>query len=95
VLYRLSSPSQPVCSRDSLADGTLLSTRIVVAGHTWRLLHQHAVMAFLNSRQHQCNVNAGRILHPRPLLGGQDTVVWDARWLWSLCQSICAQRYAL
>lgn len=38
-------------------------------------------MAVLNSRQHQCNVNAGRILHPRPLLGGQGTVVWDARWL--------------
>lgn len=52
-------------------------------------------MAVLNSRQHQCNVNAGRILHPRPLLGGQGTVVWDARWLWSLCQSVCAQRYAL
>ena len=59
-----------------------MSTRIVVTRHTSRLSHQGAVMAVLNSRQHQCNVNAGRTLHPRPLLGGQGTVVWDARWLW-------------
>jgi len=32
---------------------------------------------------------------PDPCLGGQGIVGWDARWLGSLCQPMCAKRYAL